>query len=171
MAAKKQEPKKEAAAATEAAAPNNKKLFIIFGAALVVAIGASVGGTLFLLGGKDEEPEEPEVVEEPKVAAYHVFEPPFVINYQVAGRGRYLQTELSVFTHKATVIDAVKQHEPLVKARISETLAAQNFLDLQTTEGKKSLQKVLLETVNGVLKKNQVEDEVEQVMFGSFVLQ
>lgn len=171
MAAKKQVPGKEAVAAAEPAAPNNRKLYIIFCAALVVAIGASVGGTMFLLGGAGEKAAESEVEEEPKVAAYHVFEPPFVINYQVGGRGRYLQTELSVFTHKATVIDAVKQHEPLVKARISETLAAQNFLDLQTTEGKRSLQKGLLETVNGVLRKNQVEDEVEQVMFGSFVLQ
>lgn len=169
-AAKKQDAKKDEAVPAEGAAPNNKKLFIIFGAALVVAIGASVGGTLFLLGG-EEEHEEPVVVEEPKVAAYHVFEPPFMINYQVAGKARYLQTELSVFTHKASVVDAIKTHEPLVKARISEALAAQNFLDLQTTEGKQSLQKSLLETINEVLKKNKIEDEAEQVMFGSFVLQ
>ena len=170
MAAKKQEPKKEEAGAAEGAAPNNKKMFIIFGAALLVAVGASVGGTMFLLGGEDEA-AEPVVVEEPRIAAYHTFEPPFVIHFQVAGRGRYLQTELTVFTHKGSVIDAVKTHEPMVKARLSEALAAQNFLDLQTTEGKKSLQKVLLDTVNGVLKKNKLDDEAEQIMFGSFVLQ
>lgn len=170
MAAKKQDAKPAAAKAEAAPAGNNKKMMIIFGAALVVAIAASVGGTLFLLGPSEEaaaEPAEPVYTE----ALYFTFTPAFVVNYVVANKPRFLQTELALLARNPAVIDAMTAHAPMMRARVLDKLSAQNFGDLQSQAGKEALQAALLETVNTALTEQKIDAQAEQILFSSFVLQ
>ena len=172
MAAKKQAPKATSPAeATEvAAAPNNKKMIMIFAAALVVAIGASVGGTMFLLNPADAAHAEPEKPVYTK-AMYVTFAPAFVVNYLVANKPRFLQSELALMARDPAVMEAITAHAPLVRAKLLDTLSAQEFSDLQTQAGKEALQKALRKTVNTILKEQGVHAKAEKILFSTFVLQ
>ncbi len=170
MAAKKQAPKAQAEVPAVAAPANNKKMIIIFGAVLVLAIGASVGGTMFLLDSgtaSDAAPEKPVYTE----ALYHTFQPAFVVNYLVANKPRFLQSELALMARDPAVLEAIIQHAPLVRAKLLDTLSSQNFADLQTQAGKEALQTAMLETVNAILADQKVDSKAEQMLFSTFVLQ
>ncbi len=172
MAAKKQAPKAPAQTeATEvAAAPNNKKMIMIFAAVLVLAIGASVGGTMFLLNPADGEHVEPKEPVHTK-AMYITFAPAFVVNYLVANKPRFLQSELALMARDPAVMEAITAHAPLVRAKLLDTLSAQEFADLQTQAGKEALQKALRKTVNAILKEQGVDAKAEMILFSTFVLQ
>lgn len=172
MAAKKQVPKASAPAETTevAAAPNNKKMIMIFAAVLFLAIGASVGGTIFLLNpadGAHAEPKEPVHTK----AIYTTFAPAFVVNYLVANKPRFLQSELALMARDPAVMEAVTAHAPLVRAKFLDTLSAQEFSVLQTQEGKEALQKELRKTVNKILEEQGIDAKAEKILFSTFVLQ
>jgi flagellar protein FliL len=172
MAAKKQAPKAPAPAETAdvAAAPNNRKMIIIFAAVLILAIGASVGGTIFLLNpgdGANAEPEKPVYTK----ALYLTFSPAFVVNYLVANKPRFLQSELALMARDPEVLAAVNKHAPLVRAKLLDTLSSQDFSELQTQAGKEALQKSLRKTVNTILKEQGVDGKAEAILFSTFVLQ
>lgn len=172
MAAKKLAPKGPAPAETTdvAAAPNNKKMIMIFAAVLVLAIGASVGGTIFLLNPGDAAHAEPEKPVYTK-ALYLTFSPAFVVNYLAANKPRFLQSELALMARDPEVLEAVKKHAPLVRAKLLDTLSSQDFSELQTQAGKEALQKALRKTVNSILKQQGVQGKTEKILFSTFVLQ
>lgn len=170
MAAKKQAPKAQAEAPVVAAPASNKKMYMMFGAVLILAIGASVGGTMFLLdsgAGENAEPEKPHYTE----ALYFTFQPAFVVNYLVANKPRFLQSELALMARDPAVLDAINQHAPLVRAKLLDTLSSQEFIDLQTQAGKEKLQADLLATVNTILADHEVDAKAEKMLFSTFVLQ
>lgn len=161
----------QAAEGEEASSGGNKKLIIIFAIVLLVAIGGSVAGTLFLLGGESEEVVEEEASPVPTKAIYHELRPAFVVNYLISGKPRYLQTELSVMSRYPSAIEAVITHSPLVRARVLSFLTDQSFTELQTEDGKRTLQEGLAALLNEVLSEHEVEGSVEAVLFSSFVMQ
>ena len=159
--------------AGEAAAGGGKKNIIIFAIVLVVAVGASVGGTIFFLGGA----EEPEVVEvqpainKPPTAIYHNMRPPYVINYLTGSKPRYLQAEFTVMARDEATIEAVILHMPLIRSQVVGYLTEQNFLELQTQEGKETVREGIVDVVNRVLTSYEVEPGIESALFTNFVLQ
>ncbi len=151
-----------------------KKNIILFSVALIVAIGASVGGTIFFLGGKEEAPAAAAVVttsNKPKTAIYHNMRPPYVINYLTGAKPRYLQAEFTVMARDEETIEAIILHMPLIRSEIVGFLTEQNFLELQTHEGKESVRMGMLELVNGILGSYQVQHGIESVLITNFVLQ
>lgn len=157
----------------EEATSGGKKNIIIFAIVLVVAIGASVGGTMFFLGGS----EEPEVVEatpavnKPTTAIYHNMRPPYVINYLTGSKPRYLQAEFTVMARDEKTIEAVILHMPLIRSQVVSYLTEQNFLELQTQEGKEAVRSGIVDVVNRVLSTYEVQPGIESALFTNFVLQ
>ena len=151
----------------------SKKGLIIAIVAVVLAIGASVGVTVFLLGGddtaSDEEISEPvEEVKDPLV--YFDFKPPILTTFNIGGRPRYMQIHLSVASRNAEAISAAEHHLPLLRSRLNSMFSTQKFDEIQTDEGKKALREATLILVNEVLVA-EGESEIEQVYFSNFVLQ
>jgi len=151
----------------------SKKGIIIFAAALVVAVGASVGGTLFFMGsGEPEEVAEAEPVSnKPVTAIYHNMRPPYVINYLAGSKPRYLQAEFTVMARNEATIEAVILHMPLIRSQIVSYLTEQNFLELQTQEGKERVRGGIVQVVNSTLSTYEVEQGIESALFTNFVLQ
>lgn len=151
-----------------------KKNLILFSVALVVAIGASVGGTMFFLGGK-EEPAATAVTatisNKPKTAIYHNMRPPYVINYLTGAKPRYLQAEFTVMARDEDTIEAIILHMPLIRSEIVGFLTDQNFLELQTHEGKESVRLGMADLINRILATYEVKHGVESVLITNFVLQ
>ena len=164
--------KEDAAETEEEASGGGNKNIIIFAVALVVAIGASVGGTLFFLGGEDETPQiDAPVNNKPKTAIYHNMRPAYVINYQSGAKPRYLQAEFTVMAREEAAIEAVILHMPLIRSEVVAFLTEQNFLELQTNEGKESVRLGMVDLINQILASYQVEQGVESILITNFVLQ
>lgn len=150
---------------------SKKKLIIIIAIVAVLAVGISVGVTLFLLGGDEEtvaEEIEAEPVKEP--ASYFAIKPAFLVTFDVEGRQRYMQISVSVSSRDASALDVLDHHMPLIRSRLLNTYADQDFQQVRTEEGKLALQAKTVEVINGVLGSEDA-GEIENVYFTNFVLQ
>lgn len=167
-----------------------KKLFLIIGLA-VALVAVSIGGTVVALKmlspapaatGEKAEVKEEEVTLAP--AIYFEMTPNFTINFNVNGRQRYLQAAITLLYRDPALEELLKLHMPAIRNGLVMLLSGKNFDELQTTEGKETLKKEALESINGLLKKEQQllteksEDEekkspatVEQVLLTNFVMQ
>ena len=152
----------------------NKKSIILIAGLMLVAIGASIGGTVFVLGGFNaEEPAEGEAAAEAeaKVPLYMDLEPAFQVNFMAGNKPRVLQAELTVMTRDQAVLDAITTHAPIVRNRLIDLLSKQDFVEMQTDGGRKGLMDAAKATIDGVLEEEGVPPGVEQVLLVSFVMQ
>jgi len=189
--------------ATSEGSKKKKKLFLIIGLAVGLVV-LSVGGTVLalkLLSPHPAHEEDAEVVEEVKPLApaiYQTMKPNFTINFNVNGRQRYLQAEVTLMYRDAAIDPLLKLHMPAIRNGLVMLFSSKNFDDLQTQEGKETLRTESLTIVKNILvkeqealaaaekaKKGDDDDEkdskeakkepeypnVEQVLFTNFVMQ
>ncbi|MES2672688.1 MAG: flagellar basal body-associated FliL family protein [Pseudomonadota bacterium] len=197
----------------EAKKKKKKILLLIGLAFLLVAIsiGATVG-VIKLISAKDEpaveaandevDEEEDEVKKsdtkktksvaaKTKVAAvepllpaiYLALKPNFTVNFDVNGRQRFLQAELTVMYRDIEVLKILELHMPAVRNGLVLLLSNQAFDDLQTVEGKEKLRASALKIVQDILIKEQLDavekpvkeknklPNIEQILFTNFVMQ
>lgn len=161
----------EETATDEEQAPK-KPPIILFAGVLLIAIGASIGGTMFFMGGDEPEAvaEEPEVVES-TIAIYHNMRPAFHVNFMVGNKARVLQTEVTIMARDADVIEAVVNHAPAIRNKMIDLLSDQDYVALQTNDGKTDLRMQAKRAVDAVLKQETGQRGIESVLFTSFVLQ
>jgi len=208
MAAGKKEDKDDKAdqAGDEAAAEakkKKKKLFMFIGLALLLVL-ISVGATFFIVSkmmgskhGDDESAESSEAAETVAAPAiYYPLKPNFTVNYDVNGRQRFLQAELTLMYRDESVVKTLELHMPAVRNGLVMLLSSQVFEELQTAEGKEKLRAAALQTVQDIIAKEEAagaekekgkeKDEkkdkektkdkkpqpnIEQVLFTQFVMQ
>ena len=152
-------------------AGGGKKNLILFAGVLLVAIGASVGGTLFFLGGEQQAEIPATVSDQPATAIYHNMRPPYVINYVTGAKPRYLQAEFSIMSRDAAVIESVILHMPLIRSEIVAFLTEQNFVELQTQDGKEAVRRGIVELINETLSMHNERPGIEAALITNFVLQ
>lgn len=165
---------KEPEAAEAAEKPKSKMLLIIIIALVVVLVGGGAAAFFMLSGGdKDKKEGEAEASEEAAhaPAIYFDMKPPFIVNFQVNGRQRYVQVSLSVMTRKQAVVDLIQKHMPLIRNNLVMMLSSQDFEVLRTPEGKESLRQATLEDIQKIVTEETGEPGVEQVLFTNFVMQ
>jgi flagellar FliL protein len=179
----------------EAAAKAKKKKLMIIGGAVVLVLAIIAGALAFFLGGKKpaegaegEKTEQTEQAEgeaaegeEPKLdengnpivptVEYHTFKPPFVVNFFVAGKQRYLQISLTAVVREPGVIDAVMLHTPLIRNKLVMLISGESLDELQTLEGKKQLQEKMLKAVQEIMQQEIKKPGVENILYESFVIQ
>ena len=163
----------EAQEEAQAAPAGGKKKVIIIGVvAAVLVIGAAVGISLFLLGGKDAEGESAEAEPEVQVESTYIeITPEFVINFQDRnGRAKFMKVEMSVSTRDEAVPDAVARHLPAIRNNLVLLLSRQVYDDLLTNEGKEALRQQALAEVQKVLEGQIGKTGVEELYFSSFVM-
>lgn len=148
-----------------------KKNIIIFAVVLLVAVGASVGGTMFFLGGDESAEVADTEIDKPKTAIYHNMRPPYIINYLTGAKPRYLQAEFSIMARDEKVIEAVILHMPLIRSSIVNFLTEQSFVELQTQEGKEAVRQGIVELINDQLTQHNEAPGVESALITNFVLQ
>ena len=160
-------------AEAEAEQKGGGKKVILFAVVLLVAVGASIGGTWFLMQGSEPVPAEPvEVVQEtPTEAIYHNLRPAFVVNYFSGNTPRYLQADLTVVARDPGIIEAVITHTPLIRSRIVTHFADQDFLAIQTHDGKQALRESLRQLIDKVVQEEASLTGVQEVLLTNFVMQ
>lgn len=162
-----------------------KRLLMLIALALLLVV-LSVGVTLGLLhllsgdssqSGDQAPPDseaEAEAEQEPpaeREAIYYPLNEKFVINYNVRGRQRFLQAEVSLMFRNNEVADAVEKHETQIRNDLVMLFSGQRFEDLQTPEGRELLRQDALREVQAIVEEELGEPGVEQVLFTSFVMQ
>lgn len=179
---------------TTGASQSKKKLFIMIGIALLL-MAVSIGGTLVavkLFSSKEENAEE--IVEEEAELAlpaiYYTMQPNFTVNFNVEGRQRYLQAELTLLYRNPEVEALLKLHMPAIRNQLVMLLSGKSFDELQNPESREKLKEESLAAVQSVLdkesaalkEKNKKDDNkdanekepplvIEQVLFTRFVMQ
>lgn len=154
-------------------ASSKKKLILIAVGALLL-IGLSIGVTLLLLGGDEEEEavegeEAVEVVEVPK--AHYLPLDKIVVAFSQGGGAKFLQVEMSLMAHDPAVLDVVKEHMPVVKNDLLVLLSGQDSDQLRSLEGKEMLRGEILTVVQKIVKENAGLDGPQSVYFTNFVMQ
>ena len=162
---------------------SGKLKIIIIVLVVLVLMGASIGGTLYFLGGAGEETVAEDTTgktankkAQAKDAGntkviYHPFEPPFVVNFEDKGVVRFLQIGLSVMTHDEAVVDSLKQHDPVIRNNLVLLFSSQSFKDLSSREGKEKLRTETRKEIQSVLQKYTDDKGIQEVFFTSFVIQ
>lgn len=167
----KEESKKEEGEQQEK--PKSKMMLIIIVAVLVALLAGGGVAAFFLMSGDkggDAKPEEEEATAI-QPAIYFDFKPPFIVNYQVNGRQRFVQVALSVMTRKQAVVDALQKHLPLIRNNLLMVFSAQDFETLRSPEGKEALRLAALDELQKIVTEETGEPGIEQVLFTNFVMQ
>jgi len=155
-------------------------LLALLGLGLVLLSVGSTLALLYFLGDSGSEAEgsaEPEtqleVPAEPveQEAIYYPLTEKLIIDYNVRGRQRFLQVEVSLMFRDNDLSQAIERHLPRIRNDLNLLLKGQAFEDLQTPEGKELVRQDALRRINAILEEEIDKSGVEQVLFTSFVMQ
>lgn len=170
----------EQAEADRKARRKQKIKLTVFAVLLVLlSVGVTLGLLYFLAPGDagstgeaEEQAEQSEPLEKARQQAiYFPLKEKFVINYNVRGRQRFLQTEVNLMFRDNEVATVLEQHLPRVRNDLIMLFSGQEFEDLQTPEGRELLRQDALRRVQAILQQEMGQPGVEQVLFTSFVMQ
>lgn len=170
----------------------SKNKLIIIAVVALLLMGAAGGGVWYYLnmtpadnaevveGAVDsEEGEADGVVEGEAVvfagagqrAIYHRLRPAFVVTFDANNRQRYMQAEVTVVTRNGEAVAAISSHDPLIRNALVMLFSRQDFLDLQTAEGKRQLKLDATKTIQDLLLEETGVEGIEDVLFTNFVMQ
>ena len=157
---------------------SKKTIIIIAVVAILVAVGVGVGVAFFLTkGGSAKGKESAAHAEEAKKeemqqAVYMDMKPPFVVNYMVNGRQRYLQLSMSLMARDPETFKLVGEYLPLIRNNLNLTFSSQDFGMLKRPEGKEAVRSATLQVINDILEKEaKKKNGIEKVLFTGFVMQ
>ena len=155
---------------------NLRWLFKVGG--VVLLVGCSVGGTAFYFMMSydrpmdvQEETDEPEFARGVGKAVYHGFRTPFVTAFEANERQRYFQVDVTLVTRNPELVGALGVHEPLLRNKLVMLFARQDYLELQTDEGRIRLRKDATAELRTVMSSEIGESTIESVIFTNFVMQ
>jgi len=84
---------------------------------------------------------------------------------------RYLQIKVTLMAHQQEAIDNASANLPMLQDALRTLFSEQGFNDVNSVEGRRTLQSTALSTINTILKNELASDPVEAVYFTSFILQ
>ncbi len=160
---------------------SNLKIIIIGAVAVLLAIGLSVGATLYFLrdrypdntadGAQSGHDGKPAAAEHKAAKPeYTEVKQPFIVTLNANGATHYFQVFVAFMARDKGALAGLESRMPEVRNRLRLLFASQDFMTIQTSEGKKSLQKSALADVNKLLKQEKLSP-IDQVLFTNFVLQ
>ncbi|PHN21358.1 flagellar basal body-associated protein FliL [Pseudomonas sp. ICMP 460] len=160
-------------AATPPASKGKLKLILLIVLGLLLAIGASVGGTWYIMHNNASKPvpvaETTGNVKQP--AIFEPMLPAFVANFNQNGRTRYLQVSITLLARNQADLDALKVHMPVIRNNLVMLFSGQSFDSLASPVGQEMLRQKVTASVQEVAQKELGKVVVEQALFTNFVLQ
>ena len=102
---------------------------------------------------------------------YLALEPPLVVSFESPAAMRFLQVTVEVMARDAAVIEAVEQHNPVIRNNLLMLVGGADLKTLSTREGKEDLRSRALAEVQAVVESQIGEPGVEDLYFTSFVVQ
>jgi len=141
--------------------PRKKRLAIL---GLVAVLLGGGGAGAWFLSQDDASKEAPA----PKAPVFLPLET-FTINLQ--GDGHYLQIDITMQVADQAQIDTIKSYMPRVRSRLLSLLSSKQAEELASTEDKKKLAQEILAQVKLPFDPKGKPQQVDDVLFTSFVIQ
>jgi flagellar protein FliL len=155
--------------AVPAAKKGGKGLMMGLGLAVLVLLGA-VGYLVMqphgAKSGADAAAQAPKAPE-----LYLPLDPAFVVNFQDQDSTRYLQVGVTLMTHDANAVQAMKDSDPVIRNALVMLFSSQTYAGLSDTAGKKKLQAEALDAVRKIVADKTGKPDVDALYFTSFVMQ
>jgi flagellar FliL protein len=151
----------------EAAPPpkkSKKKLFVLV-AALVVVLGLAGAGVWYFTQDAGADKAEAAPAKVPVFLALDTF----TVNLQDGEQ--YLQLDITLQVADQAQVDAIKLHMPRVRSRLLSLLSSKHADELMSAEDKKKLTAEIMAQVKQPFEGKGKPQQVEDVLFTSFVIQ
>lgn len=155
----------------------SKKAIILLVAGIFLMLVASIGATLFIAKTYlVPAPAASPAAVAPKPAAvpdpvYFTIDPAFVVNIQDGARMRFFQLQVDIMARDPAVIKRFEKYQPRIKGELTMLYGGVTSEQIYSPEGRTSLQKSTLETINKVLTEESGEGGIQAVYFTKFVVQ
>jgi flagellar FliL protein len=153
------------AAEAAPAGKSKKKLFIIIGA-LVVLLGGG-GAAAWFFSQPDGAPKEAE--EKPQKAPVYLALETFTVNLQDGDQ--FMQIDITLQVPDQAQADAIKLHMPRVRSRLLALLSSRHADELFSTVDKLKLAQEIQAQVMQPFDPKGKPQQVDDVLFTSFVIQ
>lgn len=157
-----------------------KKLLIPGGAILLLAVGIFAGPMIQnMMSGSDEAAEEDVAEVEPKKnepadgpELYQGLHPALVVNFRdAAGDSHFMQVEMEVMARDQDIINAVKDHTPVIRNNLILLYGGVQYENITTREGKEQMLKDGLREIQKVMDARVGSPNVEALYFTSLIIQ
>jgi len=152
-------------AAEAAPAGKSKKMLFIIGA-LVVLLGGG-GAAAWFFTQSDGAPKEAKA--KPQQPPVYLALETFTVNLQ--GGDQFMQVDVTLQVADQAQADAIKLHMPRVRSRLLALLSSKHAGALTTAADKQTLAQEILAEVNQPFNTQAKPQQVDDVLFTSFVIQ
>ena len=147
----------------------SKKGLIITLLIAIIAIGAGAGGAWYFMkmsGGEEAEPEKPKAR-----PTTFVDLDIFTVNLQPEESNQYLQVGLTIKTRETEVVQEIAKQMPDIRNRILMLLSSKKATEIAGIQGKQSLSQQIVSEIKQSLGSEDLQEDVREVLFTSFVIQ
>ncbi|WP_266171322.1 flagellar basal body-associated FliL family protein [Dyella subtropica] len=111
----------------------------------------------------EAKPKQPEL--------YLALDPAFVVNFHNEQALSYLQVGVTLMSHDAAALQAVKDADPVIRNALVMLFSNQNYVEISDAAGKQKLQAKALQAVQKILQDRTGKPGVDALYFTSFVMQ
>ena len=157
----------------------NKTVMILIIVIVVILLGAGGAIGYLWLAKQDASQEAIDAANQAKSDAHNAqppvfyeIEQPFVVNYLVKERQRYLQVSVAFQMRDKKLSEFLKAHEPSLKNIINKILSTQDFEFIRTLPGKEELRATLKDEINKfITAESEHSFGVGEILYTNFVMQ
>lgn len=119
-----------------------------------------------------EEAEAPAEGEEGGPSRYIDLKPAFIVNYGGQGRLRYLKTDIALrVSGGLNGPTSIRHHMPYIRHQLVMLLSKATEEEVTSMEGRELLRQNALEAVRQILMQEEGEQNVDDLLFNSFIVQ
>lgn len=125
------------------------------------------------MAASDSDEGEDTATEAPRITDYIEMVPDFVTNVGQPGQQmKYLKAAVTLRASQTTTRAAVENHMPRLRHELVMLFGEQTDLDrLTSNEGKQALKEEAIQRINAVLEEQQTGEQIDDVVFTTFVVQ
>lgn len=162
--------------AVEEKSGGGKMKMLIFGGVAVVLllVGVFAGPAIknMISPPAEAEGDESAIAETSKPEIYQSLHPPLVVNFKDSvGDSHFMQITMEVMSRDQDVINAVREHTPVIRNTLILLLGAADYDAVVTREGKEQMLSDSLVEIQSVMQERIGEPGVEAVYFTSLIIQ
>lgn len=147
----------------------SKKGLIIIILIAVIAIGAGAGGAWYFMKMSDDGESEP-VKPKAKPTTFVDLDI-FTVNLQPEENNQYLQVGLTVKTRETPVVQEIAKQMPDIRNRILMLLSSKKSAEITSIAGKQQLSQQIADEIKQSVSSSELDEDVLEVLFTSFVIQ
>lgn len=149
----------------------SKKGLVIIILIAIIAICAGAGGTWYFMQMSEDGEGETEKAKPKAKPTTFIDLDIFTVNLQPEENNQYLQVGLTVKARESEVVQEIAKQMPLIRNRILMLLSSKKAADISSIAGKQQLSQQVSDEIRQSIDSEDLQEDVREVLFTSFVIQ